>query len=274
MTAGWLRVRRGKAPLIIALPHCGTRIPPDIEQRLHSSWLARKDTDWWVHRLYDFARALDVTIVATEMSRTVIDVNRDPGGASLYPGQATTGLCPLTTFDGETLYRPGQEPETAEIDERRKRYFAPYHRAISDEIRRLRLESPRVVLYDAHSIRSRIPRLFEGILPHFNLGTDNGRTCAPELERSIAELCSGSGLAAVVNGRFRGGWTTRHYGNPAGGVHAVQMELACRTYLDEPDGEVTAANWPVEFDAPRAARAREILSPILQSCLHYANARS
>jgi N-formylglutamate deformylase len=272
MSADWLRVRRGKAPLIVSLPHAGTEIPEDIEQKLHSPWLARKDTDWWVGRLYEFVDTLDATIIATEISRTVIDVNRDPSGTSLYPGQATTGLCPVTTFDGEVLYRAGHEPGAAEIAERRRRYFDPYHRTLADEIHRLRPQSARVVLYDAHSIRSRVPRLFDGILPHFNLGTDNGRTCAPELAAALESHCSVSGLTWIANGRFRGGWTTRHYGDPPGAVHAIQMELACRTYMDEPQEPLGPDNWPPTFDAGRAAKARSALFAILGACVRFANA--
>lgn len=264
-----LHIRRGHAPLIVSFPHAGTQIPPAIEKQLVSPWLARKDTDWWVRRLYEFADALDATMIATDISRTVIDVNRDPSGASLYPGQATTGLCPITSFDGEPLYQPGQEPGDAEIAERRRLYFDPYHAALAGEIERLRQRYGKIVLYDAHSIRSNIPRLFDGTLPHFNLGTDNGRTAAPALTASLEAICVGSGLTSVVNGRFRGGWTTRHYGNPSAGIHAVQMELACRTYMDEPPGPVGPANWPQDFATARAAQARAVLSDILKACLHF-----
>jgi N-formylglutamate deformylase len=107
----WLSVFRGEAPLVVSLPHTGTEIPPAFEAGLASDWLARKDADWWIDRLYDFAGDLGATVIRTAISRTVIDVNRDPSGASLYPGQATTELCPTTTFDGEPLYRPGEEPD-------------------------------------------------------------------------------------------------------------------------------------------------------------------
>src|SRR5437868_5796639 len=152
MTDPWLHVRRGQAPLIVSFPHAGTQIPDTIEKRLASPWLARKDTDWWVRQLYEFADALDVTMIATDISRTVIDVNRDPSGASLYPGQATTGLCPVTTFDGEALYRDGEEPDAAEIAQRRQSFFDPYHAALAAELGRLRQTHNRVVLYDCHSI--------------------------------------------------------------------------------------------------------------------------
>src|SRR6201989_2585571 len=138
MDNSWLEIVRGHAPLIVSIPHSGTDIPSDIENELVSPWLARKDADWWGHKLYDFAPALDATIIRTSISRTVIDVNRDPSGASLYPGQATTELCPTTTFDGEPLYRAGQEPDEAEIAQRRTIFFDPYHEALAGEIERLR----------------------------------------------------------------------------------------------------------------------------------------
>ena len=177
----WLDIRRGDAPLILSFPHTGTFIPPEIEQDLTSPWLARKDTDWGIDKLYDFAAALGATLVRTAISRTVIDVNRDPLGTSLYPGHATTALCPVTTFDGEALYREGAEPGVEEIARRRQLFFDPYHAALSQEIARLRRKHHRIILYDAHSIRSVVPRLFDGTLPNLNIGTDDGRTAGKDL---------------------------------------------------------------------------------------------
>lgn len=268
----FLDIHRGEAPLIVSMPHTGTDIPADIESRLVSPWLGRKDADWWVHKLYDFAPALDATTVRTQISRTVIDVNRDPSGASLYPGQNTTELCPTTTFDGEALYRAGQAPDETDIAERRARYFAPYHAALQDEIDRLRSRHDRVVLWEAHSIRSRIPRLFDGELPHLNLGTNGGTTCGSELAKGIDYCIVESALpySRVFNGRFKGGWTTRHYGQPARGVHAMQLELSCRTYMREPAGAVTEANWPVDYDADFAAPLRGLLTQMLKMCIAFA----
>jgi formiminoglutamase len=216
------------------------------------------------------ADGLNATTIRTAISRTVIDVNRDPSGASLYPGQATTELCPLTTFDGEPLYKPGREPDAADIAARRTHFFEPYHAALLLEISRLRARYGHVVLYDAHSIRSRVPRLFEGELPHFNIGTNNGTTCNPLLTQTIETLCHESRLTTVTNGRFRGGWTTRHHGQPAIGVHAVQMEMACRSYIDEPAGELSPDNWPPPYDTTRAAPVRDILRKILSGCIDFA----
>lgn len=265
----WLSVRRGEAPLIIAFPHTGTIIPPEIGKNLVSPWLARKDSDWGVDRLYAFAEKLDATFVRTANSRTVIDVNRDPSGVSLYPGQATTALCPLTTFDGETLYREGLEPDAEEVTRRRQLFFDPYHDALKAEIARLRRIHPLIIAYDAHAIRSEIPRLFSGTLPNLNIGTDDGRTASEDLVRGIEACCADSKFSHVSNGRFRGGWTTRHYGDPARGVHAVQMELACRSYMDEPE-QVNDSNWPPAFSDARAAELRLVLTDILASCIAYA----
>ena len=188
----WLTVQQGTAPLLLCIPHTGTTIPAAIEGELASTWLARKDTDWWIDRLYGFAHKLGASVVRTALSRTVIDPNRDPSGASLYPGQPTTELCPTSTFDGEPLYRAGRAPASQEIAARRHEYFEPYHRAVEREIVRLRIRHPAIVLYDCHSIRSAVPRLFSGILPNFNLGTFAGASCSPALTQRIESLCDGT----------------------------------------------------------------------------------
>lgn len=265
-----LVIRRGKAPLILSMPHVGTAIPADIKARLVSPWLARKDADWWIDALYAFAADLDATLIRAHWSRTVVDLNRDPSGVSLYPGQATTGLCPVETFDGEALYHPGAEPDAAEIAARTELYFAPYHAALSNEISRLRNLHPVVVLYDCHSIRSAIPRLFDGELPLFNLGTNSGKAAAPALTASVAAILAGSGRSHVVDGRFKGGYITRHYGRPEDGIHAIQMELSCRGYLREPQGPVSETDWPVTFDPAYAAPVRKTLEAVLDACLAFA----
>jgi len=265
----WLVIRRGNAPLVLGLPHTGTDIPAELEGRFTSPWLARKDADWWIDRLYGFAADLDATLVRTTVSRSVIDVNRDPSGVSLYPGQATTALCPTTSFDGEPLYREGQEPADAEVEARKARWFQPYHDAVAAELERLRAGHGRVVLYDCHSIRSNIPRLFDGELPQFNIGTNSGESCDPSLTARIEAVCDESGLPWVANGRFKGGYTTRHHGRPDAGIHAVQMELACRGYMAEP-AAVHDGNWPTPFDPATAAPLASVLNNVLQTCLHWA----
>jgi formiminoglutamase len=262
----WLTVERNDAPLVVSVPHAGTAIPSGTEARLLSFWLARKDTDWWLDRLYGFARELGATIVRTAVSRTVIDVNRDPSGASLYPGQATTGLCPTETFDGEPLYHDGTEPAAAEIAERRLEYFDPYHDALATELARLLTKHPRVVLYDCHSIRSKIPRLFTGQLPQFNIGTNAGLSCDGALTQEVERACDASGLSRVTNGRFKGGYITRHYGDPATGVHAIQMELACRGYMREP-ADVRGDNWPAPYSDEHAARLQAVLHDVMTAAL-------
>ncbi|HYL69866.1 MAG TPA: N-formylglutamate deformylase [Candidatus Dormibacteraeota bacterium] len=269
-TSAWLNVQRGTAPLLLCMPHTGTNVPAAMESGLNSPWLSRKDTDCWIERLYDFAPRLGASVVHTTLSRTVIDANRDPSGASLYPGQATTELCPTTPFDGEPLYRAGRAPSAAEIAQRRRDYFEPYHAAVAAEIARLRELHGTLVVYDCHSIRSAVPRLFTGLLPHFNLGTFAGASCAPALTARIEALCDATEFTRVTNGRFKGGYTTRHYGRPHDGVHAVQMELACRGYLREPIGEVEPGNWPCAWDEQVAAPMRAVLERILTACIGFA----
>ena len=261
----WLRVHRGDAPLVIAFPHGGTDLA-GLDDQFVSPWHAQIDTDWWIADLYAFAADMGATLVATDISRSVIDMNRDPSGASLYPGQATTELCPTTTFDGEPLYRFG-EPDEAEITRRLNRYHRPYHDALTAELARLKAAHGRVVLYDAHSIRSHVPRLFDGELPQFNIGTNGGATCAPELETIVASICAASGYSHIVNGRFKGGWTTRHYGDPENGVHAVQMELAQRGYMAEP-AAITSANWPAPLDPNPAILP--VLEQVIAATLDFA----
>ena len=261
----FLKIRRGEAPLILSIPHAGTTIPATYEPILNSLWLARKDADWWMRELYSFAESFDATIIRTEISRTVIDVNRDPSGVSLYPGQTTTSLCPTETFDGEPLYHEGKEPDEAEIARRRTEFFAPYHAAITAEITRLRATHKSIVLYDCHSIRGKMPRLFPGILPNFNIGTNDGKACDPKITEKVAAICAAApNMTHVVNGRFKGGYITRHHGNPANGVNAIQMELSCRGYMEEP-ALPTPENWPTKFNP--SALILPTLKTIIESFL-------
>jgi len=274
----WLEVHEGTAPLLISFPHTGTELPEACADGFVSPWLARRDADWWVHTLYDFARGMGATTVRSTISRAVIDLNRDPAGASLYPGQNTTGLCPLTTFDNQPLYREGQTPDDAEIARRRDTYFKPYHDALGAQIARLKQQHGTLVVYDAHSIRSRIPHLFEGELPQFNLGTA-GPTGTPDtacdnaLSDVVENLCRLSGQSYVRNGRFKGGWITRHYSDVPAGVHTLQMELACRGYMLEP-AVVDAHSWPTVLDDDHAAPLRRTLAQVLNACLDFASNRS
>jgi len=266
--SNWLTLTRGDAPLLLSMPHTGTDLA-GLEARVVSPWLARKDADGWVEKVYEFAAALGATVLRTHISRTVIDVNRDPSGATLYPGQATTGLCPTEPFDDEPLYRADAEPDDAEIEGRRRPYFDPYHAALRAEIERLRALHPHVVLYDCHSIRSVVPRLFDGVLPVFNLGTNGGASADAQLTRGVEEVLAASGQPFVVNGRFKGGWITRYYGQPTQGVHALQMELACRSYMHEPPMP-GPDNWPTPFDPTLARATQRMLADVLASALAWA----
>jgi len=250
---------RGDVPLLLSMPHGGTDVPAELMARLTDAGRSLIDTDWWIERVYDFAADLGASVVRTATSRVVIDVNRDPAGQSLYPGQATTGLCPLETFDGAPLYAPGDEPDAAEIAARQVAYFAPYHDALAGELALLKAAHGYALLYDCHSIRSTIPRLFEGTLPVLNIGTSDGASCAPGLVGAVDDVCAGEAFSYVVDGRFKGGWITRRYGRPADGVHALQMELAQRAYMDE------APPWT--FDDARAKPLKRLLRRVLEAML-------
>lgn len=250
-------IRQGTSPVILAFPHTGTDVPPAIWERLNENGRILADTDWHIDRLYD-GLLDDVTTVRATFHRYVIDANRDPAGSSLYPGQNTTGLVPETDFDGRAIWKDGEGPTGEDIAARRRDFHAPYHAALAAEIERVKAIHGIAVLYDCHSIRSHIPFLFEGKLPDFNVGTDMGRTCAPAIEAAVTEIAGhAADYSSVLNGRFKGGWTTRHYGKPETGVHAIQMELAQSTHL------VTETP-PFDYDTVKADRLRAHLQTILK----------
>jgi formiminoglutamase len=246
----------GPSPVILAFPHVGTRVPAIVLVRLNDAGRRLADTDWHVDRLY--AGLLPgATTVTARVHRYVIDLNRDPAGGSLYPGQNTTGLVPLTDFDGAPIWQPGAEPTEADIADRVDAVHTPYHAALAAEVARVKAMNGIAVVFDCHSIRSRIPFLFEGLLPDLNIGTDGGRTCDPAIERAAVDAAASAGeYTHVLNGRFRGGWTTRHYGRPASRIHAIQLELAQATHL------ATEAP-PFAYDPARADRLRPVLADIL-----------
>jgi N-formylglutamate deformylase len=251
----------GTAPLLVSLPHDGSTIPPDLAARMTAPSRAAPDTDWFVARLYGFARALGASILQPVYSRYVVDLNRPPDDVSLYPGQNTTGLCPAVRFDGEPVYLPGQAPSPDEIAERVARYWSPYHQALQAELHRMKLLHKRVLLWEGHSIRANVPFLFEGRLPDLNLGTAGGASCeAPLQSRLERVLRDQDDYTFVANGRFKGGYITRHYGNPSAGIDAVQLELAQPTYMDEER---------VEYDEAKAARLQVVLRRLLQAGLAY-----
>ena len=252
-------LHRGSVPLLVSLPHEGTELPADIAARLTPAARRVPDTDWHVARLYAFARELGASVLVPRHSRYVVDLNRPPDNASLYPGQNTTGLCPLVRFSGEPVYQAGEEPQREEIAQRLAQYWRPYHDALATELARLRERHGRAVLWDGHSIRSELPFLFEGRLPDFNLGTAGGASCSPALqERLAAVLVRHPRYSHVVNGRFKGGYITRHYGAPAQGIDAIQLELAQCIYMDE-----DSFAWRDESAAATQVVIRELLAATL-----------
>jgi N-formylglutamate deformylase len=238
------------------MPHVGTRLPTETARRV-------PDTDWHVDRLYDFVGDLGASTLHPVHSRYVVDLNRPPDGANLYPGQDTTGLCPDETFDGETLYLDGAAPTDDEVAQRVKFYWRPYHEKIATELARLKEQYGVALLWEAHSIRSHVPRLFEGRLPDLNLGTAGGSSCAPDLAERLAAIANdAAGYTAILNGRFTGGYITRHFGNPDAGVHAVQLELTQSSYMEE--------SYPFAFDEGLAQKLRPTLRKLIEAMLEWA----
>ena len=251
-------VTRGSSPLVLSMPHPGTGLPAEVAAQLNARGKLVEDTDWHMRQLYGFAERFQPTIVEAGLSRFVIDLNRDPAGVSLYPGQATTELVPTTTFDGAPIWEAA--PDEAEIVRRREAYFQPYHQALAAEIAHAKAQHGFCLLWDCHSIKSVIPRLFPGTLPTLNLGTNSGLSAAPSVEAAAAMAMAGSAFTQVVNGRFKGGWITRHYGHPSDHVHALQMEIALSAYLED-----ETAPWT--FAPTKAAALQSALSAMIEAAL-------
>ncbi len=260
MNAETFVLHRGNAPLLVSLPHDGSEIPAALAARMTPEARRAPDTDWHVARLYGFARALGASMLVPRFSRYVVDLNRPPDDTSLYPGRNTTGLCPAVRFCNAPVYLDGLAPDEAEVAERVDTYWRPYHDALASELDRLRTAHGRVLLWEGHSIRgSDLPFLFEGRLPDLNLGTADGTTCAPEVQARIERaLATQDRYDYIVNGRFKGGHITRHYGDPAKGIDAVQLETSQRTYMDEDS---------FEYDEQKATDAQRVIKSLVEAAL-------
>ena len=253
-------LHRGTAPLLVSLPHDGHEIPEALAARMTPEARRAPDTDWHVARVYAFARDLGASMLVPRFSRYVVDLNRPPDDTSLYPGQNTTGLCPAVRFCNEPVYLDGQAPTPDEVADRVDTYWRPYHDALAAELDRLRIAHGRVLLWEGHSIRGTgLPFLFEGRLPDLNLGTAAGTSCSPVLQARLeAVLAAQDAYDWVANGRFKGGHITRHYGRPADGIDAVQLEISQRTYMDEDS---------FEYDEAKAADLQVLLRKLLAAAI-------
>jgi len=259
---------QGTAPLLLSMPQAGTYVPPAIAARLSDDARHVPDTDWHLDRLYDFARELGASILVATHSRYVIDLNRPPDGASLYPGQATTGLCPTNTFDATRVYRAkADEPDDAQIAERREAVWHPYHAKLEEELGRIRAEHGVAGLWDAHSIRSVLPQFFEGKLPDLNFGTNKGATCDDAMTQAIIAIAGqAAGYTWVLDGRYTGGYITRHYGRPQDNVHAIQLEMCQSTYMQE--------TLPFDYLPDVATKIQPHLKHMLEAMLGFLRSRA
>jgi len=253
-------ILQGDSPLVVSFPHSGLKLSEGLDECLTPQALGLPDTDWHVPQLYDFLDEMGASRIYAKYSRYVVDLNRDPSGVSLYPGQATTGLIPTDMFDGAAIYLNDQMPDKTEIEQRRVDFHAPYHQALSEMLNETKARHGYAVLWDAHSIISHVPRLFDGALPDLNLGTNSGQSCADSIEAVATKtLQAHTAFKTITNGRFKGGWITRHYGQPDQHIHALQMEIAQSAYMDESP--------PWAFDHTKAGPLRLALQDIMQAAL-------
>ncbi len=260
-------LHRGHRPLLVSLPHVGRAIPPELRGRYVERALAVEDTDWHLDALYAFVRELGASLLVPRLSRFVIDLNRPPEDAPMYPGVNNTGLCPTRFFTGDPVYREGHEPDAAELQQRLDRYWQPYHAALQSELARIVGAHGHAVLFDGHSIKSELPWLFEGRLPDLNLGTASGQSCDPALRQALADvLAAQADVSFVVDGRFKGGYITRRYGRPAERVHAVQLEMCWRCYMAEAP--------PYELDPQRVAVIEPVLRRLVGTLLDFEPGRA
>lgn len=252
---------RGTLPLLISIPHAGTFVPESIAQRFSLAGSRLADTDWHVDKLYDFARGLGASILKANYSRYVVDLNRAPDSSSLYVANPTSPVCPTLTFDGEPIYVPGREITATEISARVEQYWKPYHERLATELRQMRARHGYALLWDAHSIASEVPSLFAGVLPEFNFGTRDDESCPRAMADQLLDLVTTDGkFGAVLNGRFKGGYVTLHYGQPNNGVYAVQLELSRRVYMDEAAG----TGWNPQHAESAAALIAQLLTRYLK----------
>ncbi|AZG17235.1 N-formylglutamate deformylase [Cupriavidus pauculus] len=259
MSAPICNVTQGTLPLLISIPHGGEQLPDWLVPRLTPAARERADTDWHLRRLYAFAVEQGASVVEANYSRYVIDVNRPGDGSSLYPGQTTTTLCPVDTFRGEPLYLPGNTPSAEEVEARKRDYWQPYHDALAAEIARLRERHAKVLVWEAHSIAGVLPRLFDGRLPDLNIGTYSGASCAPAMRDAVIAAATQGPFTWVADDRFKGGHITRHYGQPASGVHTIQLEMAQSVYMDE--------RAPFPYLPQAAGRVQPVLRSMLDGAL-------
>jgi N-formylglutamate deformylase len=255
-------LQRGTTPLVISMPHVGRLIPDELREQFVPRALQVEDTDWYLDRLYAFAADLGASLLVPQESRYVVDLNRPTDNTPMYTGVNTTELCPTRFFTGEPLYRDGCEPDGSEILRRVEMHWVPYHDALAGELERVRAAHGHAVLFDAHSIKSELPWLFDGTLPHLNLGTVDGHSCAPSLRQAlIATMAGQQRFTHVTDGRFKGGHITRHYGQPSHGVHAVQLEMCWRAYMDEGP--------PPAWNDEHAAEVTPLLRKMVQTLIDW-----
>jgi len=241
------------------MPHNGVEIPEAISKNMTKVATNVVDTDWFMDKLYSFAVDKGCGIINPNFSRYVIDLNRDPDEKELYPGADNTNLCPTSQFDYSSIYFEDGKPSKSEIAHRVDAYWSPYHQCITQELNRLRKKFGMAFLFDAHSIASNVPRFFDGKLTDFNFGTNAEKSCSNYVLSDIQEKVNLEPFSSVYNGRFKGGYITRHYGDPENNIHTLQLELSQSTYLNE-----TSKLWDDAKAAKVVPKLNNLIDTIIQ----------
>ncbi len=237
MSAFHVQLPQGpRVPLLLSIPHCGTMIPQDLRDQYKPDFIHKPDdTDWFVDQLYDFAPSLGITTISAVYSRWVIDLNRDPENKPLYSdGRIITSLCPSTNFLGEALYldeRPSVHE--AETQRRLQLYYWPYHEKLDALLDDLKSEFGKVLLWECHSIRQRVPTISSEKLPDLILGDVDGESASPAIIETAYNCLKESSYSLSHNFPFKGGYITRKYGLPLKNQQAIQLEMTKINYMDD-----------------------------------------
>ncbi len=250
---------KGQVGVLISMPHNGQAIPDDIANTMTENGKSVADTDWYMDKLYDFSQQLGAYTLVPKYSRYVIDLNRSTTNENLYPGANSTELCPTSAFDLSPLYLTDQQPTQDEINRRITLYWQPYHQAIQNTLAEMKQQYKQVILLEAHSILSHVPRFFEGQLPDFNFGTVDGKSCSDELINQVNSL-DFSPYSIITNGRFKGGYITRAYAQPENNIHTLQLELSQHTYMNEPTDI---------YNIEKAQQVKKKLQMLVQCLIHF-----
>ena len=252
-------------PIIVSVPHSGTDFPPELEHDFLTEMRIRADdTDWFVHQLYNFVPDMGISLIHSRYCRWVIDLNRDPESKPLYDdGRIITGLTPHSDFHGNEIYvSQDHYPNEEEINRRLALYYWPYYQKLEELLTERKAEFGQVLLWDAHSIRQFVPGIRKAHFPDLILGSNDRQSAKQGLIDIAMHNLDGFGFDLKHNDPFKGGHITRYFGNPGENVHALQLEMVKKLYMD--DNERI-------YDEQSAKKIKEMLKQVFEGLLGYLN---